>query len=180
MDLIAELKKCGAIKNGEFTLKSGHTSTVYCDLRVAASHPRLRHELSQQLALRVDDPATACIAGVPLGGIPYACMVSHILDIPMVMVRDKRKDYGRQNLIEGDDMGRDYVLIEDVITTGGSVLETIGKLEAEGKRVSSVVAILDREVGGVQTLLSKGYPTFTLFKVSQLTESPLQPPPPVI
>lgn len=169
MSILQRLQDVGAIRFGDFTFKSGIKSSNYCDFRVAASHPELLRDICYEMAKLIEDDDLA-LAGVPLGGIPYAVMISQYSNLPMVMVRDKRKDYGRQNMIEGDDHGRDYLIVEDVITTGGSVLDTIKKLEDEGKKVRGVIAILDREKGGVETIVNKGYSVRTLYQLSEVIE----------
>jgi|AntRauTorckE6833_2_1112554.scaffolds.fasta_scaffold25744_1 uridine monophosphate synthetase len=171
MDLIQKLKDHEIIKFGNFTLKSGQQSNIYVDLRQVIGYQDLLKEVCYELSKVIQKPNDCVICGVPLGGLPYACQISSICNLPMIMTRDKIKTYGLQNIIEGNTFGKECVVIEDVITTGGSVLESLELLEKEGVKVREVVAILDRECGGLEMLRNKGYIVNTLYKLSDFNQT---------
>jgi len=178
--LVETLFEKGIVKTGNFVLKSGQTSTVYADFRMLMASPNLHHKIACELRdlinefldMHASSSAKLVLAGVPLGALPLATMVSYVSEIPMVMVRTEPKTYGLKKVIEGYDetttSQKECIVIEDVLTTGGSVLQTIGLLEANGFKVVHVVAILDREESAVKTLETSGYTVSTLFKLSDL------------
>lgn len=168
MDLIHQLKCCNIIKVGNFTLKSGLKSNLYFDFKGLISYPKLISQISYELSKMITKNYVIC--GVPLGGIPYAVSVSQILNYPMILLRDEKKDYGMCQQIEGNVFNKEVVLIEDVITTGGSVLGAIDILEKNGISVKQIVCILNRDAGGVELLLSKGYDVKWLFKMCDIVD----------
>src|ERR1700722_4024320 len=124
MDLISKLKLAQVVKSGDSILKSGQKSLIYFDFRRIISYPKLFEEVSYRLAMMIKDKDVA-ITGVPMDDIPYACSIASILNLPMIMIRDNKKTYDLENMIEGDNFGKDIVLILDTITAGQSVLNAI-------------------------------------------------------
>jgi orotate phosphoribosyltransferase len=126
-----------------FTWASGILSPIYCDNRVALSHPAVRTLIKQGLAAACADfPDVDVIAGVATAGIPHGALVADVLGKPFAYVRSSAKDHGRQNLIEGEiTAGARVLLIEDLISTGGSVLKAVDAVEAAGATVIGVLAI---------------------------------------
>jgi orotidine 5'-phosphate decarboxylase subfamily 1/orotate phosphoribosyltransferase len=119
----------------------------------------------------------AIIAGVPLGGISYATLIAYLKRLPMIMIRSEQKEYGTLKQIEGElfDLTKEVILIEDVITTGQSVRETIEILTKYGLKVKQIICILDREAGGVETLRQMGYEVNSLFELKDImTYVPIQ------
>ncbi|NGS83012.1 orotate phosphoribosyltransferase, partial [Staphylococcus aureus] len=99
---------------------------IYCDNRITMSYPKVRKEIAKGLASKIKEayPEVQVIAGTATAGIPHAAWVAEILDLPMVYIRSKAKDHGKGNQIEGRIFeGQKMVVIEDLISTGGSVLE---------------------------------------------------------
>lgn len=155
------------VSYGDFTLKSGEKSNYYIDMRKLISHPKTLKMIVEKIV--EISPHIECVAGVPLGGIPYAAFLSAQYDIPMVLIRNKKKSYGKGNLIEGDiDIKTPITLIEDVITSGLSLLETIQKIESEGYTVKEIIVLIDREKDGIKIIEEKGYKISALFKSSSL------------
>ena len=171
MDLIQKLKDRKIIKFGDFTLKSGQKSNLYVDFRQIIGYPDLLKEVCYEFSKIIQNKNNAIICGVPLGGLPYACQLASICNLPMIMLRDKKKDYGLQNTIEGQTFNKECIVIEDVITSGDSVLESLELLKKEGIKVREVIAILDRETGGVEMLKDKGYIINTMFKLSDFNQT---------
>lgn len=127
-----------------FTWTSGLKSPIYCDNRVTMSHPAVRREIADAFAhvIRTNHPQAEVIAGTATAGIPHAAWVSERLDLPMIYVREKAKSHGRGNQIEGVlQPGQKVVVIEDLISTGGSSLKAAEAVRAAGGEVLGVVAI---------------------------------------
>jgi len=124
-----KLLEIGAIKlnyKNPFTWSSGWKSPIYCDNRLALSYPLIRSYVKESLAKAVQKnyPQVECIAGVATAGIPQGALVADLLELPFVYVRPKPKEHGMGNLIEGKiDKGKKAVLVEDLISTGGSSLK---------------------------------------------------------
>jgi len=144
---IAEyLLKINAVKlspSNPFTWASGIQSPIYCDNRIILSHPNIRDYVVYCLEKKADSmPEFDLIAGVATSGIAFGALVADRLKKPMVYVRSKAKEHGRQNMIEGDLEGNEKVLvIEDLISTGGSSLKAVEALKEKGCTVIGVHAI---------------------------------------
>lgn len=167
MDLRQELWSAGVIRRGDFLLKSGQRSDRYADFRLVFRNPKLLANLSFQLSKLVKASNSGepfAVAGVPLGGVPYATLLSHILQRPLVLVRDKPKDHGAD---EQKAACTDIVLVEDVVTAGTSVLQSAKLLQSQGYQVRQVVCILDRRLAPHLPLFSPdligGIPVASLF-----------------
>lgn len=127
-----------------FTWASGWKSPIYCDNRLALSFPPIRAYIRNSLVSVVRDtfPDVECISGVATAGIPQGAMVADALELPFVYVRPKPKDHGMENLIEGKiTKGQKVVLIEDLISTGGSSLKAAQAMKDAGFKVLGMVAI---------------------------------------
>lgn len=161
-----------------FTWASGLKSPIYCDNRVTMSYPEVRRAIAQGLAAKIKEefPAVEVIAGTATAGIPHAAWVAEILDLPMVYIRSKAKDHGRGNQIEGRiTEGQKMVVIEDLISTGGSVLEAVAAAKREGADVLGVAAIFTYELAkGKQNFEEANTSLVTLTNYSTLIESALQ------
>ena len=161
-----------------FTWASGLKSPIYCDNRVTMSYPEVRRAIAQGLAAKIKEefPNVEVIAGTATAGIPHAAWVAEILDLPMVYIRSKAKDHGRGNQIEGRiTEGQKMVVIEDLISTGGSVLEAAAAAKREGADVLGVAAIFTYELAkGKKNFEDANTPLVTLTNYSTLIESALQ------
>lgn len=161
----------GIIKFGEFTLKSGILSPFYVDLRPLASSPELLSELSQLLLAMLKDCRHELICGVPYAALPMATAMSLESKVPLIIKRKESKNYGTKKMLEGIfKEGQRCVLVEDVITSGKSLLETIEEVEKEGLKVKDIVVVLDRQQGGKELLESKGYHVHTLFSIENVID----------
>lgn len=127
-----------------FTWASGKKSPIYCDNRLTLSYPETRTYIKKALAEAIKQhfPEAECIAGVATAGIPQGALVADILELPFVYVRASPKGHGRENLIEGKiTQSQKVVLIEDLISTGGSSLKAATALSEAGANVLGMVAV---------------------------------------
>ena len=127
-----------------FTWASGIKSPVYCDNRLTLTAPAVRNDVEKGLAelIKTHFPTAEVLMGTSTAGIAHAAITAHLLDMPMGYVRSGAKDHGRQNQIEGKlEAGQKVVVVEDLISTGGSVIEVVNVLREAGAEVLGVVSI---------------------------------------
>ena len=127
-----------------FTWASGIKSPVYCDNRLTLTAPEVRNDVENGLAelIKTYYPEAEVLMGTSTAGIAHAAITAHLLDMPMGYVRSGAKDHGRQNQIEGRlEKGQKVVVVEDLISTGGSVIEVVNVLREAGAEVLGVVSI---------------------------------------
>ncbi len=153
---------------GEFLLRSGTISNEYFDKYQFESDPKLLREIAEHAKALVPD-GTEVLAGLELGGVSIAAILSQITGIPAVFVRKKAKEYGTCKLAEGPDVrGKRVLIIEDVVTSGGQVVMSGEDLRALGAEITHVVCIIDREQNGRAALREAGYTLLALFTMSEL------------
>src|SRR3954447_20430201 len=153
---------------GTFRLRSGVTSHEYFDKYLFEADPALLRNLAEAMAALV--PAgTDALAGLELGGVPIATMLSQVTGLPCRFVRKKAKEYGTEKLAEGGTIGGEKLcVVEDVVTSGGQIIESCAALRAEGAEILAVVCVIDRESGGVGNLAAADLTLTPLFTMSQL------------
>ena len=170
-EFFLECYKLGIIKFGRFTLKSGIESPFYVDLRPLASDPKILKKLANYLLEMLPLDNFDIICGVPYAALPMATAMSLESYLPLIIKRKEAKAYGTKKLIEGIyEKGQNCLLVEDVITSGKSLVETIEEVENEGIKVSDIVVVLDRQQGGKEKLEAKGYKVHSLFNISEVVE----------
>ena len=164
--------------NDPFTWASGIKSPIYCDNRLTMSFPKVRRLIAKGLAEKIKKqfPEVEVIAGTATAGIPHAAWVAEILDLPMVYIRSKAKDHGKGNQIEGQiTPGQKMVVIEDLISTGGSVLEACQAAKREGADVLGVAAIFTYELPkGATNFNTAQLPLVTLTNYTTLVQTALE------
>jgi len=168
-EFFLECYKLGIIKFGKFTLKSGIESPFYVDLRPLASDPKILKLLANYLLEMLPLDNFDLICGVPYAALPMATAMSLESYLPLIIKRKEAKQYGTKKMLEGIyTKGQNCLLVEDVITSGASLLETIPEIENEGITVSDIVVVLDRQQGGKEILENKGFRVHTLFTISEV------------
>lgn len=159
-NLVLQLHEIGAVRFGKFKLASGKKTTVYLDLRVLVSFPQVLaqvatvyHTFLERLGLKFD-----LLTAPPMAGLPIGTALCLEMDRPLIYPRKVAKDYGTGKVIEGVwSIGQKVLVIDDVITSGGSIVETVAVLKAAGLVVTDAVVLIDREQGGKEMLAAEGY-----------------------
>ncbi len=171
---LLEVKAVTLSPNEPYTWASGLKSPIYCDNRVTLSYPTVRKDIALALVelIRKHYPSVEVIAGTATAGIPQACWVADLMNLPMVYIRSKAKDHGKGNQIEGViHQGQKMVIIEDLISTGGSVLDACDAAKNEGADVLGVAAIFTYQLSkGINNFADKQIELHTLSNYSTLIE----------
>lgn len=166
--LIERLFAVGAIQEGEFKLKSGIMSPIYIDLRRVISFPELFQHVVDLMWHQISERDFHHLGGVPYAALPLASGMAMLYQKPMIMARKDLKDHGTKRSIEGMYKEGEIVLvIEDIVTSGGSIIETANQMAREGLLVNDVIVFIDREQGAKEKLAEKG---ITLHAVCTLSD----------
>jgi orotate phosphoribosyltransferase len=156
---------------GRFLLRSGVVSEEYFDKYLFESDPVLLRNIAEALCDKIPAGVEA-LAGLEMGGIPIATMLSQLTGIPALFVRKKAKEYGTCKLAEGRNVeGARIVIVEDVITSGGQIIASARDLRALGADIQCVLGVIDREAGGVEKLRTEGLELRALFTMSELKQA---------
>jgi uridine monophosphate synthetase len=171
-DIALGLADLGAVRFGEFTLKSGKLSPVYIDLRLLVSDPKLMAAVARALAGIMAGLSYDRIAAIPYGGLPIGQAVALATGKPLLYPRREAKDYGTKKLIEGRfEPGETVVVLDDLVTTGSSKLEALAPLTDAGLLVKDVVVLVDREQGGKEELAAHGLRLHAALTLSQILDA---------
>lgn len=180
-EIAKDLLKIQAVKlspNEPFTWASGIKSPIYCDNRLTISYPKIRTAIAKGIAELISEkyPKVEVIAGTATAGIPHAAWIAAELDLPLVYVRSKPKDHGRGKQIEGVlHPGAKTVVIDDLLSTGGSVLKAVKAAQNEGADVLGVGAIFSYQLQAiVDNFRQADLSYFTLTNYSELLESAVE------
>jgi orotate phosphoribosyltransferase len=156
---------------GTFTLRSGVVSNEYFDKYMFESDPALLRDITAALVPLVPEGIDA-LAGLELGGIPIATVLSQHTGLPARFVRKEAKTYGTCRMAEGGELrGQRLCIIEDVVTSGGAILDAAVELRAQGAILGPVLCVIDRESGGTEKLAAEGLVLHPLFRMHELTPS---------
>lgn len=168
-ELGARIYKCARL-TGEFRLRSGAVSEEYFDKYLFESDPHLLREIAEEL-VGLLPAGVEVLAGLELGGVPLAVLASQVSGLPVVFVRKTAKTYGTCRLAEGGEIAaRRVAVVEDVVTSGGQVIECCRELRARDADVSAVLCVIDREADGRENLATEGLELRSLFTMSQLRQ----------
>jgi len=153
---------------GRFRLRSGATSSEYFDKYRFEANPQVLRQIAERMAELVPEGIDA-LAGLEMGGIPIATMLSQVTGLPALFVRKKAKEYGTCQFAEGGEVrGRKLLIVEDVVTSGGQIIESAKALRSEGAMIDQVVCVIDRESGGPENLQREGLELRALYRMSDL------------
>jgi orotate phosphoribosyltransferase len=159
------------MKFGKFVLASGIESPVYVDIRVVPSYPKSFQSIIEELCKKLEKLKVDVIAGAETAGIPFAAGAALKLDMPMVYIRKRPKGYGTNSMIEGVlTKGQKVVLIDDMMTNGGSKLKFIDGIRAAGAEVENIAIVLDREQGGSEILSENGVEVHSLITLRNMLD----------
>ncbi len=157
-----------AVLHGEFTLRSGKTSSWYIDKYLFTTKPDILSALGDLFAEKVPSSATL-LAGAELGGIPLVTTASMASGLPCIFIRNQKKEYGTAQKLEGNlDASDRVVIVEDVATTGGQVLEAAQTIQECGASVEAIIAVIDRCEGARENIEGAGFVFESLFTTSDL------------
>lgn len=156
-ELISAIGELSVLR-GEFTLRSGRRSNYYIDKYRFATRPDVLREIGRLMAQHASELKVDRIAGAELGGVPLAAAAALAAEKPFVLIRNQKKEYGTAKQMEGElKDGERVLLVEDVLTTGGQVLEAARTLTDAGARVARIVAVIDRLEGARENIEKAGY-----------------------
>jgi len=169
--LAVTLYEIGAVQFGKFKLHSGRKSRVYLDLRVLASYPEALREVAGAYRSVLEWLDYNVIAATPLAGLPIGTAIALDMNQPLIYPRKTAKSYGTGKGIEGVyTVGDTAVVVDDLVTSGDSIVQTIAALKAGGLRVTDAVVLIDREQGGAETLRSEGYRLHAIMSLPYLLD----------
>lgn len=157
MELTDMIKRSNALKIGKFTLASGKKSRYYVDKYIFETSPEILKKIVEEITLKTTEEYDK-IAGIELGGVPLATALSLSTGKPFLIIRKKEKDYGTRALIEGlMDKGDNILIVEDVTTTGNTLIRGLNIIEQIGGIIKEIFIVVDREEGAVERLKDLGY-----------------------
>ena len=171
-DLIELLKECGAIKYGRFVLTSGAISDYYIDIKKASTDPKTLKTIAQEMSTYTT--GYDLLAGMELGAVPLVVALSLKTGIPYVIVRKEKRGHGTEKQIEGGNVkDKNVLVIEDVTTSGGSVVKTIQILRVNNAKVDKALVVVDRGSGAKEKLQNMEVDFIPLIPVSEILKNRL-------
>lgn len=166
-ELIKLLKQCKAIQFGHFVLRSGATSNYYIDIKKASTDPLILKKIAEAIAEYAK--GYELLAGMELGAVPLVVALSLETKIPYVIVRKEKKEHGTGKQIEGGDVkGKKVLIVEDVTTSGGSVIKTIQVIRENKGIVDKIITVVDRESGAKEKMKELDVSFIPLLSVSEI------------
>lgn len=169
--LMELLKENEVFLEGDFTLSSGKKSSYYINMKKAITEPEILSTISKLITEKIVDDNIDKVAGPALGAVPIATAVSLESKLPLLMIRKEKKGYGTSKLIEGElNEDDDVIVVEDVSTTGGSLLKAINAIQDNGGNVKRAFVVVDREEGAIEEFEKAGIKLEPLISVSEFFE----------
>ena len=166
--LINLLKDNDVFLEGDFTLSSGKKSNYYINMKKAITEPEILSTISKLITSKLDLQEVDKVAGPALGAVPIATAVSLESKLPLLMIRKEKKGYGTSKLIEGElNEGDNVIVVEDVSTTGGSLLKAIKAINENGGNVTRAFVVVDREEGAIEAFEKEGIKLEPLISVNE-------------
>ena len=166
--LIGLLKENEVFLEGDFTLSSGKKSNYYINMKKAITEPEILSTISSLITEKIKDDEIDKVAGPALGAVPIATAVSLESKLPLLMIRKEKKGYGTSKLIEGElNEGDDVIVVEDVSTTGGSLLKAIKAIQENGGNVKRAFVVVDRQEGAIEAFEKEGITLEPLITVDE-------------
>lgn len=167
-EIIKEIIDLECFKIGNFILKSGKQSNYYIDLRIIVSYPSLLIKITRLLYEKINT-FSGLICGLPYAGIPYSQTLSILFNIPMILLRKEKKKHGTSKMIEGNYKNNDdIIIIDDVLTSGQSIIESLDYLNKF--KIKKIIVVVDRNEGGKEILQNMGYEVISLFSINDFLE----------
>jgi orotate phosphoribosyltransferase len=167
--LALKLYDIGAVKMGRFTLHSGKTSPIYLDLRLLVSYPQALQQVAEAYTALLKTLTFDILAAYPYAGLPIGTAIALHSGWPLIYPRKMAKQYGTGKQVEGAwQVGQTAVVIEDLITSGDSILQAIASLKAAGLQVNDAAVLIDRQQGGRKALEAEGYQLYAVLTMAQL------------
>lgn len=165
--LAKRIKDCAQL-SGKFMLRSGKVSDTYFDKYLFESDPQLLRDICGEMARLVPED-TDILAGLEMGGIPVVTVLSQLTGIPCAFLRKKAKEYGTCKYAEGPDLrNKRLVLIEDVVSSGGAILDQLEQLAKDEIRPSAIICVIDRQTGGFENLAKAGFRLDSILKMEDI------------
>ena len=169
--LAVTLHDIGAVQFGRFRLHSGRESRIYIDLRVLVSYPDALRQSTAAYRNVLDDLTFDLLAATPLAGLPLGTALCLDTNKPLIYPRKTSKSYGTGKNIEGHwSIGQTAVVVDDLITSGDSLLETIATVKAAGMKVYDALVLIDREQGGREMLAHQGYRVHAVMTLTEVLD----------
>lgn len=167
MNIAAEIRRVAKL-TGTFRLRSGKSSDTYFDKYQFEAYPKLLRSIAEGMVPLVPTD-TRILAGLELGGIPVATVLSQITEIPAAFIRKEAKTYGTCKYAEGPPLPQNgVVIVEDVVSTGGAILDAVRKLRSDRVHPLVVLCVIDRETGGKEALQREGLELRSLFRMRDI------------
>jgi orotate phosphoribosyltransferase len=157
--------------SGRFVLRSGAASDTYFDKYQFEADPELLRDIALAMC-RLIPKETEVLAGLEMGGIPIVTMLSQITGLPAAFIRKQPKEYGTCRYAEGTSLkNKVFIVIEDVVSSGGAILDSLGRLKTDGLMPIAAVCVIDRQTGGVQALAKNGMELRALYTFEEIEQS---------
>lgn len=168
-ELVLTLYEIEVVRFGRFELHSGKLSPIYIDLRLLASYPAVLRQVAQAYSELLAKLPCDVIAAIPYAGLPIGTAIALETGLPLIYPRKVAKSYGTGKQIEGKwSIGQTAVIIEDLITSGDSILQGVAMLKSAGLHINDAIVLIDRQQGGGQNLAEQGYQLHAVLSLPQM------------